>query len=138
MQSLFSMFGCSLIETSAWDICEGRTWPACLHVEISLELMTHPSLQDQDCKCRCQIVFSHCLCLAPIAGFQLLLVSHKIFVWPELKQVSKFVLLMSFVIDTLAKVYYSKYVLKIYSGRGGTMNHVLFIVNNLSNNMAYA
>ena len=50
MQSLFSMFGCSLIKTSAWDICEGRTWPACLHVEISLELMTHPSLQDQDCK----------------------------------------------------------------------------------------
>ena len=70
-------------DVSVWHlfrICDGRIWSTCLRGETSTVLMTHPSLQDQDCILIAdEHLVNHCQCRAPVAGLELLLDSQKVF-----------------------------------------------------------
>ena len=65
-----------------------------LTVLLSMIYDTSVYMTDSIKSARFQL-FIYGLCLALIAGFQLLLGSHKVFLWPELKLVGQFILLMS-------------------------------------------
>ena len=102
MQSLIKCFivwifshGDASVGRLFW-ICDGRIWSTSLRGEKSTVLMTNLSLQDQDCILIADVqLVNHCQCRAPVAGLELLLDSQKVFVWPELKSISQFILSMS-------------------------------------------